>query len=101
VTTGDATIISYCTAAVALDTVIASAPANPTNAAVGVFTFTSPQAGVTFECSLDSGAYAACPATYSTPALANGAHTLDVRAKDGVGNVDTTPAYYTWTVSTL
>jgi hypothetical protein len=98
-TDGDATTILYCTSSVVLDTVIASAPSNPTNTAVGTFTFTSPQSGVTFECSLDRVDYVACPASYSTPALGDGDHTIDVRARDTSGNVDLTPAHYGWTVN--
>jgi hypothetical protein len=99
VANGDATTIVYCTANGTLDTTIASAPANPTSVAAGAFTFTSNQTGVTFECSLDGGAYATCPASYTTPALGSGSHTLDVRAKDAGGNVDATPAHYDWVVN--
>jgi hypothetical protein len=80
------------------DTVIATSPANPTNDTTGDFTFTSPNGGTSFECRVDGGAYAACAATYTTAALSEGAHTLDVRAVDAAGNVDATPVSYTWTV---
>ena len=83
-----------------LDTAIGSAPATLTNVAVATFTFTGSPAGVTFQCSLDSGAWATCAATYSTLALTDGLHTLSVRARDSVGNVDTTPVTYTWVVDT-
>ena len=39
---------------------IASGPANPTTATTATFAFTDTEAGVTFLCSLDSAAYAAC-----------------------------------------
>jgi hypothetical protein len=62
------------------------------------FTFSSPELGVTFQCRLDLGAFAPCtsPATFSgfTP----GAHTFFVRAVDGAGNVDPTPASMAFTV---
>jgi hypothetical protein len=45
-----ASTILYCTSP---NTVIATSPTNPTTVAAGDFTFTSPQSGVTFECSLD------------------------------------------------
>lgn len=41
---------------------------------------------VTFECALDDGAFASCPASYTAPALAPGEHRLRVRATDAVGN---------------
>jgi len=82
------------------DTSITSAPPSLTADATGDFTFSSPEAGVTFECSLDGGAFVACPATFSTAALADGPHTLAVRARDAAGNVDPTPASHAWTVDT-
>jgi hypothetical protein len=97
VTDGVASTFLYCSSP---NTVIATFPSNPTGVAVGSFTFTSPQSAVTFECSLDGvAAYAACDADYTTPALTNAAHTIDVRAKDINGNVDATPAHYAWTVN--
>lgn len=92
--------VPFCTDTTAPDTTIATRPANPSTDTTGDFTFTSNDAAATFECRLDAGAYAACAATYATPVLADGSHTLDVRAKDVVGNVDATPATYTWTVDT-
>ena len=95
-----ASTILYCTSP---NTVIATSPTNPTTAAAGDFTFTSPQSGVTFECSLDSAlTFSSCAGTagaYTTPALNNGPHTIDVRARDINGNVDGTPAHYAWTVN--
>ena len=61
------------------------------------FTFGSNEAGVTFECSVDGGAYAECETPYAPAALTLGQHTLSVRAVDGASNVDLTPATYTWT----
>jgi hypothetical protein len=95
-----ASTILYCTSP---NTVIATSPTNPTTAAAGDFTFTSLQSGVTFECSLDSVLpFTSCAGTagaYTTPALNNGPHTIDVRAVDINGNVDATPAHYAWTVN--
>jgi hypothetical protein len=95
-----ASTILYCTSP---NTVIATSPTNPTTAAAGDFTFTSLQSGVTFECSLDSVLpFTNCAGTagaYTTPALNNGPHTIDVRAVDINGNVDATPAHYAWTVN--
>jgi hypothetical protein len=80
------------------DTTIAVSEPNPTSDPTGDFTFTSNDAGATFECSIDSGAFAPCTATFSTPALSDGSHTIAVRAKDAAGNVDPTPATYSWDV---
>jgi hypothetical protein len=86
------------------DTTIVTNPANPTNSPTGDFTFSGTDAGggaVTFECRIDSGVFAACPAAYTTPALTDGSHTLYVRAVDLAGNPDATPATYTWVVHLL
>jgi hypothetical protein len=61
-------------------------------------TFSSTEAGSTFECRLDAQAYEPCtsPRNYSA---APGTHTFQVRAIDPAGNVDPTPASATFTVS--
>ena len=82
------------------NTTITSQPANPSNSANASFSFTSTEAGSTFECKLDSGTFASCstPKTYS--GLSNGAHTFEVRAIDPENNTDPTPATYGWTIDT-
>lgn len=82
------------------ETQIDSQPANPSGSAEAVFTFSSPDAAATFECSLNEEAFATCssPATYGN--LEEGAHTFTVHAKDALGNTDPTPASHTWAVDT-
>jgi hypothetical protein len=53
------------------------------------------------ECKLDNGEYAACESPLHVNDLADGAHTLSVRAVDVADNVDATPATHTWTVDTV
>jgi large repetitive protein len=81
------------------DTVIESGPQEAANTPSATFTFSADEAGSTFDCSLDGAAFAECssPATYID--LANGSHTLRVRAADAADNVDATPAERTWTVT--
>jgi hypothetical protein len=50
-----------------------------------------------FECSLDGGAFAACSSPHSVK-VRKGEHTFAVRATDGAGNVDGTPAAFDWKV---
>src|SRR6185312_2587285 len=61
-------------------------PPNLSASDSATFAFRDREAGVTFACSLDGGAYASCtsPKTYS--GLANGVHRFDVRAQDAAGN---------------
>jgi hypothetical protein len=71
---------------------------NPTNQTSAAFTFTATETA-TFECQMDGGGYTACssPKNY---ALTAGSHTFMVRATDLAGNVDASPASYTWTIDT-
>ncbi len=81
------------------DTTIVSGPEGSVATSSATFDFSSNENGVTYECSLDGGAFAACtdPATFQ--GLSVGAHSLSVRAKDAAGNVDPTPATRQWTVT--
>ncbi len=82
------------------ETTITSAPANGTSTS-GAFAFSSSEAGSTFECKLDSDAYAACTSPKSYTDVAVGSHTFSVRATDTAGNTDTSPDTTTWTVSAV
>lgn len=68
------------------------------SASAGTFAFHGTTSAVRFECESDGGAFAACtsPASYS---LAPGDHTFAVRAVDGAGLADPTPATSSWTVA--
>ncbi|KAF0219268.1 MAG: putative hemagglutinin/hemolysin [Geobacteraceae bacterium] len=85
------------------DTAINGQPANPSDSKTGSFTFSSPDNTVTFECSINAGAYAACisPYNFNLSALSDGNHTFSVRAKDLAANIDPTPASYTWMIDTV
>jgi Tol biopolymer transport system component len=53
-----------------------------------------------FECRLDAAAFAPCASPVSYAGLAVGNHTFQVRAIDGAGAIDDTPATFTWTILT-
>lgn len=54
---------------------------------------------VAFECRIDDGAWFPCPeGSYTVAELAEGEHIFSVRAVDGAGNVDPTPAFCVWEV---
>ncbi|MFL5351103.1 adventurous gliding motility protein AgmC [Archangium sp.] len=81
-------------------TSIVSGPPSSSNSASATFDFSSDETGVTYECSLDGAAFTPCTDPVTFTGLADGSHTLQVRAKDAAGNVDPTPATYGWTVDT-
>ena len=80
------------------DTSISSGPTSPSNQANPTFTFSSTEAGSTFQCSLNGGALTACTSPH-TVTVANGANTFLVVATDAGGNTDPTPAVYSWTAA--
>jgi hypothetical protein len=73
---------------------ITSRPTSPNPSATATFAFTSNESGATFQCHLDTDAWAACtsPVTYTPPA---GDHWFYVRAIDRAGNVGTYD-YHNW-----
>jgi subtilisin family serine protease len=79
------------------DTTIGAAPPATTTSRSAAFQFSSALAA-SFECALDGGAFVPCasPASY---VVGLGAHTFQVRGRDGFGDVDPTPASAAWTVT--
>jgi hypothetical protein len=75
-------------------------PAN-TSSTNAAFDLAANEAGSTFECRLDGGSFAACTTPQSYSGLTDGSHVFDVRATDQAGNVDTSPATYTWAVDNV
>lgn len=73
---------------------ITSGPRARTASTRATFRFLT-EASARLECSLDGRAYARCRAAYS---LRAGVHVLRARAVDAAGNVDATPARWTWTI---
>src|SRR5215210_2904185 len=79
------------------DTTINSGPSGTTADSTATFAFSASEPA-NFQCSVDGGAFAACGSPHTTGALPDGQHTFAVRAIDLAGNIDPTPATYTWTI---
>jgi parallel beta-helix repeat protein len=75
-----------------------SGPEATTSSTRASFTLSSNEGDVTFECALDGAAFAECLSPHVVEGLAHGPHELLVRAIDGDGNVDATPASHRWTI---
>ena len=82
------------------DTTITAGPSGTTSDSTPTFSFTATEAGSTFECRVDAAAFASCSSPFTTGALSDGAHVFEVRATDGVGLTDPTPASRSFTVDT-
>ncbi len=82
------------------ETVVDSGPAGPTNDSTPSFSFSSSESGSSFECQVDSGAYATCGSPNTIVQLPDGPHTFSVRATDAAGNTDPTPATRAFTLKT-
>ena len=74
------------------DTRIDAGPPSLTKDATPSFRFGATKVGSTFECSLDGGAFGACPSEHTLARLRDGAHTLRVRSRDLLGALDLSPA---------
>ncbi|MBI5576031.1 MAG: right-handed parallel beta-helix repeat-containing protein [Deltaproteobacteria bacterium] len=83
------------------DTFITISPPAISGSGSAAFYFTGTKAGSSFECSLDAAVFAPCssPATWS--GLQDGSHSFSVRAIDGAGKIDPTPAAFSWTIDTV
>ncbi|HEV3377532.1 MAG TPA: hypothetical protein VG126_09670, partial [Thermoleophilaceae bacterium] len=81
-----------------LDTTISFGPPAETIEEEAAIAFSANAGDAILECSLDGGAFEACtsPAEYS--GLLAGEHVVRVRALDGQGNAESTPAEHRWTV---
>jgi hypothetical protein len=82
------------------NTNITANPAAVTNSTNASFSFTSTESPATFECSLDGAPASSCTSPQAYSSLGQGSHTFSVRAIDQYGNVDLSPASYTWTIDT-
>lgn len=81
-----------------LDTTITAAPSGSVASSAASFSFSGSEPGG-FQCQLDGGGFSNCTSPMSYSGLAAGAHVFDVRATNGSGDTDPTPATAAWNVS--
>ncbi len=79
------------------ETTITASPDEFSREGSATFRFESDDASAMFECSFDTETPVACSSPY-TRALGDGTHSFSVRAIDGAGNGDDTPAEYLWSI---
>lgn len=82
---------------VAPDTRFTAVPASTTTSRTATFWFAASESGIRFECSFDGGAFSSCASPWSAY-VSRTTHAFRVRAIDGAGNADATPAAYSWRV---
>jgi hypothetical protein len=80
------------------DTTIVSGPSGDVTSRSASFEFVSSEDGSRFQCRLDAGGWKRCRSPKSYSRLTLGPHTVLVRARDGAGNLDPTPASDSWTI---
>lgn len=79
-------------------TTIIGGPNGPVDDSSPVFAFVADEAGATFECRLNGGAFTSCRSPVALVQLAIGGYFFEVRARDLVGNVEPVPAARSFTV---
>lgn len=81
------------------DTTVLGGPDARTDASTARFVFGANRPDVSgWRCSIDGPAFAPCSSPISYSGLAPGPHRFRVAAVDGYGEVDASPAEFTWTV---
>lgn len=101
-TASDGTAVSepaVATVTVRPDTVIDTGPTGLTNDRTPTFTFSSPQSDMVFQCRVNGDNWSSCASPWNAPTLADGQHTVHVRARAGTGGpFDASPATATFRV---
>jgi uncharacterized repeat protein (TIGR02543 family) len=95
----DKTVTAHFVDVTPPDTMITAHPDDPSLSADATFSFNSTEPGSTFECQLDGGGFTACTSPHTYTGLDYGDHTFEVRAIDGAGNPDPSPASFSWTIN--
>ena len=76
------------------------APASTSGKSSEQIELSSFEEGTSFEVSIDGGEFVKVTMPFTTPELADGVHTLEVRSTDAAGNATYLPVIFNWTVDT-
>ncbi len=82
-------------------TQIDAAPDGPVSSEGATFAFSAVGEAASFECALDGGEFAPCESPHAVSGLGDGPHQLQVRAIDGAGNIDPSPAAAEFAIDTV
>ncbi len=94
---------TYTVDKTAPDTSITATPALLTTSTSANFSYTGSDTGsgvASYQVKLDAASFATGTSPTAYTSLVDGSHTFQVRAVDAAGNVDASPASYTWVVDT-
>ncbi|WP_363320434.1 DNRLRE domain-containing protein [Pseudonocardia sp.] len=80
-------------------TAFTATPPLASTSSTATFAFAADQAGSTFLCSVDGGAFAPCTSPVTVTGLGSGDHQFAVRATNSFGVVATEPVVFAWTVT--
>ncbi len=80
------------------ETSVLSGPDASTTATSASFVLAANEPGSTLACKLDDESWETCGSPQAYSDLAVGAHQLSVQATDAAGNVDATPATWSWAI---
>jgi Putative metal-binding motif len=96
-------VVDWTIDTVVPETTLLNGPAAGSTSPVrtATFSFASPESGASFECRIDTEAFAPCSSPYTRTGITNGDHTFQVRAVDRAGNRDATPSSRAWRVNSL
>jgi len=83
------------------DTFITRSPSDPSEVGFAIFEFGCDKEPCSFECRIDSSSWSSCSSPYIILDLIEGTHLFEVRAIDSALNVDSTPANYSWRISSI
>ena len=97
----EAAVFGFETDLVAPETTLVTTPELLEDVADAEFEFIADDAGAAFLCAFDGEDFISCDSPYLISELADGEHTFEVMAVDGVGNIEPEPSTFSWTVDRL